>query len=142
MDREIKFRAKTKSLLSEWVHGDLINSHDGDVMICVGGLRLFGDPEASDFDNVYEVKPETVGQFIGLYDKNGKEIYEGDICRDCLYIGVVTYGNPDDMVINGGEYGVDYLGFYLNIDNSKTSVEDRCAFEDWEVIGNVIENIL
>ncbi len=67
MKREIKFRAKTLST-NEWVFGDLHlltkfpHIHDGEV-------------------SKSSIQPDTVGQFTGLTDKKGREIYEGDVLR-------------------------------------------------------------
>jgi len=75
--RQIIFRGKLSHSETQWIEGNLIIAKNGQPYIIP--FEVF-EPDGHhlliDSDNPFWVKPETVGQFTGVCDKNGSKIYE------------------------------------------------------------------
>jgi uncharacterized phage protein (TIGR01671 family) len=135
--RTIKFRGK--SLSGEWLYGYLYKhgiTPPSD-FLCIGQAVL----PWKDTVGVYVVDPETIGQFTGLYDKNGKEIYEGDIVshpwKDPIFGDLVETGQfvHSTICFNNGAFVVNYRlqGEYIYL-------QDFVRLKCLEVVGNIYDN--
>lgn len=117
--REIKFRGKD-IITGEWRYGEFTPEKMWPTKLvdCVG--EYHSEPAQN-------VRPETVGQYTGLKDKNGREIYEGDILHDSYT------DNTFEVYFDGGSFDVKGIlekdACYLNDISS-----------DSEVIGNIHDN--
>ena len=89
------------------------------------------------FDWCY-VDPDTVGQFTGLYDKNGKEIYEGDIVKKHDPYNVDSSDYTGAVIWGKGRWAVPnyYFGCWFESD----LFFDDFAGHKQEVIGNIYDN--
>ena len=151
--REILFRGK--GIDGEWYEGCLHKAtHEKPSGTTVTyNIQEFNYGYASeyDFDHTYTsgfdmmVHPETVGQYTGLTDKNGKKIFEGDIIKQSYYLGRGIYRDIVSVI----EYGIGYA--YSNVygvtqrfrdgsGGAMLSVFDKSGGVDCEVIGNVYDN--
>ena len=126
---EIKFRGLNHE--GKWIYGDLIRK-----LSRKGGQFHYIYVDAEDEESegfYYTVDASTVGQFTGLIDKNGKEIYKGDI----IMVEDLS-GNPFDGW-KDGKYTIIFetCAFILDKVGENDGMElfqEGCEFE---VIGNI-----
>jgi uncharacterized phage protein (TIGR01671 family) len=128
--RKIKFRGK--DYMNKWRIGDLVQEKWGQ------GIAIMIKKNKT----AWSVLEDTVGQYTGLKDKNGKEIYEGDIV---LYEDweMATENGRGDMFINKGIIEYNESNCCFNITEKQTIDNSDVLFEDTdciEVIGNIYDN--
>ena len=123
MAREILFKAK-RTDNGEWVEGYYfynanIKKHCIKTWICY-----------------YEVDQETICQYTGLTDKNGKKIWENDVVR---YYDNLANMNKEDLV----KWNETHASF-VRLHKSKMGLQylyiDECIANRCEVIGNIFDN--
>lgn len=116
--RIIKFRAKTAA--GEWVYGDL---HLNTPFPHIHDEKMSKRP----------IQTETIGQFTGLYDKNRKEIYEGDI----LLPGYISRAKVELLEVRF----VRGVFAFLWEGNLDMECPTTAPTHEWaEVIGNIYDN--
>lgn len=141
--REILFKAKTKMIVGTYNCG----KDDGEWVIgclyCDVGKWVIRQFEFDRADYVsYEVDPETVCQYTGLTDKNGRKIFEGDICKTKFF------GKDNGKSQNFNDYDIFKIvykdGTYLLENRSRqfsaSYIPDMCGSGAIEVVGNIFDN--
>lgn len=127
--REILFRGK-RTDSGEWIEGDLlqIKYYNKPIIEC----KIMPQTPVS---SAVPVLPETVGQYAGLTDRNGKRIFEGDIIK--------RVSDGERAVISWLKYsacfGLSFDGWCCGFDNYFDNYDDNLP-GDFEVVGNIHDN--
>ena len=139
MNREIKFRGYNYQY-KKWFYGSLfIQNYDNDFMLSSSRTMIIDDKGYS-----VMVDKGTIGEYTGLKDKNGVEIYEGDVCKGNKFsdeneLFVIKYGKyktkdwKEKYISNTYQYG-----WFAEFIKTKEQVH-LVTPNGIEVIGNIYE---
>ena len=129
--REILFRGKVVqdcNYKGKFIHGDFAYGN------CIRPIENVGDDIIESY-GLYdelafvEVEPETVGQFIGLLDKNGNKIFEGDILKTVYTDELVCVNYNDKNTL-----------FEISFKNYSETFGLNYYSSDVEIVGNIHDN--
>lgn len=146
--REIKFRGYATGI--GWVYGSLVNNlwtyselsqyEKGSACceIITGKYEgdCWEDIAQQDGEAIISVIPETVGEFIGLKDKSGKEIYEGDKLITPFGEGIIVW-NED---VSSFQYAYNAIGKGTAIGGRMTNTLYKHDEQKYEIIGTIYDN--
>ena len=140
MNREILFRGKRVNN-GEWVYGDLIRINNGNDKIAIIPFVMDFGSSCDD----YKVLLDTIGQYTGLKDKNGKKIFEGDIIKTPRgFIGEVIFGRAEEECTHREhrrkitDVYTTYGWIFKRADGYTCAIDDEIL--QGELLGNVTDN--
>lgn len=137
--REIKFRGKAIMSTEEleligiehdngWVYGNLIKNGNRPVITA----DIIEEIEESIYPEWWVVvDPKTVGQYTGLKDKNGLEIYEGDLLQ---------HPNGTIAKIQYSDYLSAFVAVYVQNGDTEMDFLDKEIVNECEIVGNIYKN--
>lgn len=129
--REILFRGK-RTIDGEWCEGNLFVDEKGDKHEILLGY--------TNYRIAWEVIPETIGQYTGLTDKNGKKIFEGDIIKYKNTYGI-KFNGVALTVIGKVVYNEKNASFAISgKDEIGAKHYDYFPIKNIEIIGNIHDN--
>lgn len=153
MKREIKFRG-LRTDGKGWVYGDIATYWTGAPMImpkCYFASSDLGDEDENGkaiigkelaIGGFVYVIPETVGQYTGLKDKDGKEIYEGDIIQIQVGAAEVVWGEFKGKLKGFPDHcdELEMVGWCVKHDRLGIQPLDDSFYENYSIIGNIHEH--
>ena len=136
MNREIFFRGRSLSD-GGWVYGDLEYERNKGLL---SKVRIHTYKEDGRYDRQYLVESDTVGEFTGMKDKHGKEVFEGDIVEVHDFTSAYAGKYRGVVKIYRGSWCVEYFQTTFDTTFHPSLFFDDFADRKTEVIGNIHDN--
>ena len=124
---EIKFRGKSK-LNGNWHFGSYINFGDDWCQI----IPTKGHDDGNPYNSI-RVISETVGQYVGLKDGNGIDIFVGDILK-------LKWGEDYKLETVGNVFYKESLATYVIDDRKRDDIHLFHKHVSYEIVGNIYDN--